>query len=106
MKINNEKGHIHHVFMHIILGSSAASSAIPGIFGAILIAAITIPALWHINEWSHVKANHNELKYQTMEMWPQQVFDKFPGGGSHTVMITSGGNSGNFSGGNSGPIAE
>jgi len=67
----------------------------------VLWAALIVACAWHIPAWEKAKDNHTEATYQMQQMWPQPFFgtqNKMPS----NVM----GNGGNFTGGNSGPIAE
>ena len=109
MNIKNEKGIVALPFpLPVTIAAVSATKtgvacvvAFKSLFSIVLLAAI-----WHIPAWDKAKQNHTEVQYQASEMWPQQVFDKLPGGGSHAITMVSGGNGGNFAGGNSGIIAE
>jgi hypothetical protein len=63
-------------------------------------AACALAAVWHIPAWTAAKANHTEVGYQSQEMFPQQIFDKLPGGSMRTSSIAIKGNGGNFVQGN------
>lgn len=43
----------------------------------IAFATVLAMALWHIPAWEDAK---DKAAYQAQEMWPQQLFDKLPGG--------------------------
>ena len=43
-------------------------------------ALVTGACLWHIPERTSAKANGTVQAMQQKEMWPQQLFDKLPGG--------------------------
>jgi len=71
------------------------------VFGPeVFFAPIIMAAIWHIPAWSQAKANHTEAAYQAQEMFPQQLFDKLPGGTpGRSVTGAAKGNGGNFEGG-------
>jgi hypothetical protein len=69
--------HMHHVVL--ISGKAVEWKAVPISFEA-LWGAIALACIWHIPAWEKAKANHTEATYQAQEMWPQQLFDKLPGG--------------------------
>jgi hypothetical protein len=95
MKINNKRGvlGITSLFatkgfaMNFVLANKIA-------WGAIVLSCI-----WHIPAWDKAKDIHTEAAFQAQEMWPQQLFDKLPGGGRTMSPISgSDGNGGNFKG--------
>lgn len=61
---------------------SAGKSALTGsgIVGSAMFFVISAPAIWHIPAWEAAKDAGTEKQYQAQEMWPQQLFDKLPGG--------------------------
>lgn len=65
---------------------------------------IGVACLWHVPAWTKAKAEGKTAEYQAQKMWPQQEFDKLPGGNENpnTLVLPNGsGNRGNFIGGNS-----
>ena len=70
---------------------------------AVFFSPIILAATWHIPAWTTAKHNHTEVQYQAQEMFPQKLFDKLSSK-PHTITMISGGNSGNFVGGNSGLV--
>ena len=99
MKLNN-KGWIHHVVLTSMVSAGGGTTAAGIIMGSLLTAASILPAAWHVPAWTKAKSNHTEAIQQTKQMWPQRFF------GTKNATPKTGGNGGNFSQGNSGPIAE
>jgi len=100
--IINQGGHMNKKG-HLILGvaylhlTGAASTALTA--NAVALALATV-CMWHIPAWEKAKANHTEAAYQSQEMFPQQLFDKLPGGTpGRTVGQFVSGNGGNLAGG-------
>jgi hypothetical protein len=56
----------------------------------LIFAPVTAAAIWHIPAWDVAKDAGTEAAYQKQEMWPQQLFDKLPGGkpGRLNVQVT------------------
>jgi len=102
----NKKGNCFLPVALITVGGAAGVPTATLVMGWLLTAAISLPTGWHIYAWGEAKKNHNEVNYQAQEMWPQQLFDKLPGGGAHSLNYKyaiggSSGNNGNLKGGNS-----
>lgn len=72
--INNKKGYAFIALVNV----PAAVGTVTAFKIAFI--AIALAAAWHIPAWSVAKANHTEAAYQAQEMFPQQLFDKLPGG--------------------------
>ena len=95
MKINNKKGHWCCLPAVVSHAWPLTQSIAVGI-GGVLIAACA----WHAPAWTAAKANHTEVAYQSQEMFPQQLFDKLPGGTpGRTIGAVATGNGGNLAGG-------
>ena len=102
----NKKGHCLIPVLAIVGAGTGGTITSVVVMSSILNALILGPAVWHIPAWTEAKKNHNEVNYQAQEMWPQQLFDKLPGGGAHSLNYKyaiggSSGNNGNLKGGNS-----
>ena len=63
-----------------------------------LTGAVALACIWHIPAWTKAKENHTEAIYQSTIMIPAHS--------KPVILSVSNGNGGNFTGGNSGPIAE
>ena len=79
MKINNKRG---HVYLAGLVIAPAKAYGIVSVVGAFKVAfiALALAAAWHIPAWDKAKDANTEAAYQKQEMWPQQLFDKLPGG--------------------------
>lgn len=95
--MKNKKGHVILGLAYTHFGATALTFTVAKGIGMLLVAA----CVWHIPAWEKAKANHTEAEYQSKEMFPQQLFDKLPGGVSGRKLGTlKSGNGGNFYGGN------
>ena len=95
----NKKGGAHIILPTVFAAGHAL--AVTAWLGWTLTAAIVLPAAWHVPGWTEAKKNHTEATYQMQKMWPQEFF-----GTQNKMPSNAMGNGGNFSQGNSGPIAE
>lgn len=93
--MKNNKGHVLLGLVYAHLGSTViAITAFKMAF-----AAIALAAMWHIPAWEAAKDSHTEAKYQATEQFPQQLFDKLPGGTpGRTLTTPAAGNGGNVGG--------
>lgn len=82
-------GHMmfHHV--HHMVATSGGSVSPLEFYLAIPLDLVVAACIWHIPAWNEAKVSDgnaigsggaSERAYQRQEMWPQQLFDKLPGG--------------------------
>lgn len=94
--MKNEKG---NVILGLALVHVSGAVMTATIFKMVMI-AIAAACIWHIPAWEQAKDNHTEAKYQATEQFPQQLFDKLPGGTpGRTLSVVSNGNGGNLTNG-------
>jgi hypothetical protein len=73
-------GYGHH-FHHVVSSGGISKGGTTFAFGPeVFFSPLIIACIWHMPAWELAKANHTERAYQQQEMWPQQLFDKLPGG--------------------------
>lgn len=92
----NKKGHVILGLTYCHFGSAVLTMTIAKCIGIALVSA----CVWHIPAWEEAKKNHTEAAFQSQEMFPQELFDKLPGGTPGRLVGDSvSGNAGNFNGG-------
>lgn len=75
--MKNNKGFVHCIILAPIATATGAA-LVAKISGLIILSAMA----WHVPAWDQAKESHSEKDYQSQEMFPQQLFDKLPGGQS------------------------
>lgn len=62
----------------IIIGGLVFTGVAAGFAAAYT--TVALAAFWHIPAYEKAKAEGKTKEYQQTEQWPQQLFDKLPGG--------------------------